>query len=346
VKTSGMRTAAIAAVVLTIAGCASSPKGPSARALAATACSPNYMFVFGGWDFRLSTQIPRNDGWIYSYRDGTWGQIPPPPVKPLGMTAAWTDSQFIAVGAMTNHGATQADNGSASLDLHFTYNAATYDPQTGKWEQLPAAPIDGDGPIDLAIDGTGAVLAYPTGGGFSVLNAAIFNSGAWVPASRPPPLSTVAGLERGFLAVTDTAAFRYSPGTDAWENIIDLPEPFSSPIWAERLEDGTVAVVTDASFLVVDPTSRTARTAEPLNLAWIDSIRTGNGTVVAIDTFNGRLAATDDNLEWRYIDIPVVDTRQSSMCLNDNTVTVFGGEVQADPMTVHSTAELWILELP
>ncbi|HHC08079.1 MAG TPA: hypothetical protein ENK55_05125 [Actinobacteria bacterium] len=333
-------------LVVVAAGCGPSADAPSPRAFAATACSENEMLVFGGIDLRGALEVPRNDGWIYSVGEGTWKPLPPPPAERLGMTAIWDGGRFVLVGAVENRGTVVHEDGSSSRDLRYTHEAAAYDPDTGRWTELSPAPIDGDGPIGLAADGTGAVVAYPTSRGFPVDNAAILTGTTWVTVPAPPerPISVV-GLDAGFLAVGLETVYRLDAAASTWEPTARLPEGLTAAAEPVRTDAGVV--IPGVPTLRLSLPELTVTEHPPLELDWVDAIRSDGNTVVAVDTFNGRLAVTDESVtEWSYEHIPVRGIRASSVCLVDGRVIVFGGQDQSDASTVRSTDSFWTGTVP
>ena len=301
------------------------------------------MLVFGGIDLRGALEVPRSDGWVYSVAERTWQPLPPPPAERLGMTAIWDGGRFVLVGAVENRGPVVHEDGSSSRDLRYTYEAAAYEPDTGRWTELPPAPIDGDGPIGLAADGTGAVLAYLTD---TIRDGAILEGTSWrtVPAPPERPVRVV-GLDAGFLAVGLETVYRLDAAASTWEPTARLPEGFTATAGPVRTD--TAVVMPGVPTLRLSLPELTVTEHPPLELDWVDAIRSDGNIVVAVDTFNGRLAVTDESVsQWSYQNIPVRGIRASSVCLIDGRVIVFGGQDQNDPSTVRSTDSFWIGTVP
>lgn len=343
-----LRRGLVLAVVVSVAAaaCGSAADRPSPRAFAATACSDRHMLVFGGIDQRGALQVPQNDGWILSVAEGTWTPLPPPPAERLGLTAIWDGERFVLVGAVENRGPKVLEDGSASRDLRYTYEAAAYDPEAGTWTALPPAPIDGNGPIALAADGTGTVLAYPDSRGFPVDSAVIWDGAAWTTVPVPPERPVmVFGLDAGFLAVGLETVYRFDADASVWEPAARLPEGVDGLQGAVRTDTGIV--VPGAPTLRISVPDLDISEGAPLELDWVDAARTDGRAVVAVDTFNGRLAVSDEDVSaWSYRDIPVRGIRFSSVCFVGGRLVVFGGQDQSDLSTVRSTDTLWIGTVP
>ncbi len=343
-----LRRTLLLAVVVSVAAaaCGSAADRPSPRADAATACSDDHMLVFGGIDQRGALQVPRNDGWILSVAEGTWTPLPPPPAERLGLTAIWDGERFVLVGAVENRGPKVLEDGSETRDLRYTYEAAAYDPEAGTWTALPPAPIDGNGPIGLAADGTGTLIVYPDTRGFPVDNAAIWDGAAWTTIPAPPERPVmVFGLDAGFLAVGLGTVYRLDAAASVWEPAARLPEGFAAITGPVRTATGFV--IPGAPTVRISVPELDISEGAPLELDWVDAVRTDGTTVVAVDTFNGRLAVTDEDVsQWSYQDIPVRGIRASSVCFVGGRLVVFGGQDQSDPSTLRSTDTLWIETVP
>jgi hypothetical protein len=120
-----------------------------------------------------------------------------------------------------------------------------YDPATGAWSSTATPPWAGVADSQFAVRlsdgrvliGGGAVGTGPTE--YTSRNTYIYdpsqpNGGTWTPAALMPTGLTAPGaalLQDGrAIVVCDDRIYAYSPGTDSWTQLTNLPYPFRNPL--------------------------------------------------------------------------------------------------------------------
>lgn len=113
---------------------------PDGRSLAATAWTGRQLLVWSGYIYTgFSNERPIDGGYAFSPKTGAREDLPPAPLEPrVGAATAWTGKELLVWG-----GHNLVDWGPESL----FDDGAAYDPSSGKWRELPDAPISARAPL-------------------------------------------------------------------------------------------------------------------------------------------------------------------------------------------------------
>jgi N-acetylneuraminic acid mutarotase len=242
------------------------PAPPEVRSEAATAWTGSQLLVWGGYEFTGSgDEDPSGGGFVFDGATRTWEALPDSPL--FGRSdpaAAWTGEELLIWGGF---------DGGYREPPYFDDGAA-FDPLTGRWRMLPAAPIGARAPFSVW---TGQELIV------------------W-------------GSTHRFAGLPDGAA--YDPTTNTWRTIADGPIDITdgSAVWTGEemivfgaaLDSRNHADTPTAIAVAYDPAADTWRELPPSDLspqaitaAWV------NGELIAWD-YEHATAAYDPGTDvWR-----------------------------------------------
>jgi hypothetical protein len=167
------------------------PAPPEVRQRAATAWTGSQLLVWGGFVFDGNgDETPTDDGFVFDAASRSWHAMPPGPLSARSHVAsAWTGHELVVWGGHTGDCCIPSEM--------FLDDGAAFDPATGRWRLLPAAPIVGRTPFSVW---TGSELIV------------------WGSRDRT-------------VRYNDGAA--YDPSTDSWRRIADAPIEITdgSAVW-------------------------------------------------------------------------------------------------------------------
>jgi hypothetical protein len=198
------------------------------RSDAAFAWTGRELLVWGGWDGGLRADPYFGDGAAFDPASRTWRMLPPAPIEARTAFSVWTGREFLVWGSTDRS--------------HRRRDGAAYDPSTDTWRPIA------DGPVDIT-DGSAAW----TGEEMIVFGAALDGNNhadtptaiaaaydpeadAWreLPPSDLSPQAMTAEWLDGELIAWDYehATAAYSPATNQWRSLADVPLEFSecSPV--------------------------------------------------------------------------------------------------------------------
>ncbi|MEX1046993.1 MAG: hypothetical protein WD757_00885 [Actinomycetota bacterium] len=231
------------------------PAPPEARSGAATAWTGSKLLVWGGYVYTGSSdKSPKNAGYVFDARSGSWASLPSSPLAARSSPAvAWTGSELLVWGGF---------DGTWSHGKPGTYrDGAAYDPKSDQWRMLPRAPLSPRVPLSVWTERE--LIVWGTG--FQVKNQRPRDGAAYDPrsdswrriASAPIELTDAtavwtgremivfgAALRRGRIPETDSAiGAAYDPRKDSWRII---PDSGLSPGADAAAWDGREMVAWDA----------------------------------------------------------------------------------------------------
>jgi hypothetical protein len=109
------------------------PAPPEVRSDAATAWTGSELLVWGGYEYVGGNEDPGADGFAFDAAVQRWEPLPPSPLEGRsGSAFAWTGQELLIWGGW--------DGG--FRDPPYFGDGAAYDPVSGTWRMLSAAPID------------------------------------------------------------------------------------------------------------------------------------------------------------------------------------------------------------
>ena len=261
----------------------------SGRTGAASAWTGKEVLIWGGDAFDGSTSQYMPDGAGYDPVADRWRRLPAAPISGrVGAFAVWTGTMFLVWGGYGRHGDTETP----------VLDGALYDPVEGRWELLPAAPIDRS---------EAATTATWTGTELVVFSARMRSGAALDPGTRnwrsiqPPPFDpgdsnspTLAWTGRELLVLgypvdnVDTSmawAAAWDPQTDRWR---PLPDPgFRSMQGGPAVWTGHEIVILWEANRAFDPATESWRSIKNSCGAGGDAVWTGRYAIqgsLAFDT--------------------------------------------------------------
>ncbi len=298
------------------------PAPPEVRSDAATAWTGSELLVWGGYEYVGGNEDPGADGFAFGAATRRWEPLPPSPLEGRsGSAFAWTGQELLIWGGW--------DGG--FRDPPYFSDGAAYDPVSGTWRMLPAAPIDARTAFSVWT-GEEMIVWGSTDRADRRLDGAAYDpiTNAWrIIADGPIDITDGSAVWTGDEMIVFGAALdgnnhadtptaigaAYDPTSDTWR---ELPPSDLSPqaMTAEWLNGELIAWDYDQASAAYDPIDDAWRPLERVPLAFSECrpVSVATSRTVFGEFCGKTVAFSTDEEAWRRIPMPLPSDSIGGCC--------------------------------
>ena len=298
------------------------PAPPEVRSGSATAWTGSRLLVWGGYEYVGGNEDPGADGFAFDAAVHRWEPLPPSPLGGRsGSAFAWTGQELLIWGGW--------DGG--FRDPPYFSDGAAYDPVSGTWRMLPAAPIDARTAFSVWT-GEEMIVWGSTDRADRRLDGAAYDpfTSSWRKIADGPiditdgsaiwtgdeMIVVGAALDGNNHADTPTAiGVAYDPTSDTWR---ELPPSDLSPqaMTAEWLNGELIAWDYDQASAAYDPIDDVWRPLERVPLAFSECrpVSVATSRTVFGEFCGKTVAFSADEYAWHRIPMPLPSDSIGGCC--------------------------------